>query len=236
MSLKDKTFNISDFEEGIWLVKVPLDVYKQVVEASDSDVIGLLEVNDDHKNNNSLLSNKRESCVIKMKNKLEYKLNKNINSNVIYAFKEDNAKMIEIANKNRANMLPLNEKVNQLLTKKLYSEKEVKSEIRKLDINELEQVHNAAHGKIILDKNVQSTSKNDQNLKRTRGDRDEIKHTIFRMFEDKEYISRKEFFLALNEPHDYILEILDEICDTHQVGKKSNLYKLKKSKFGTNDD
>ena len=56
------------------------------------------------------------------------------------------------------------------------------------------------------------------------------------MFEDNEHISRKEFFMELNEPHDYILEILNEICDTHQTGKKSNLYKLKKSIFGTNDD
>lgn len=229
---KDKQILFSDLEEGIWLVKVPLDVYNEINNASDGEKIGLLDFKINTKDK-CLLNSKRENAVIKMKNKLEYKLNKTINTN-LYVFKEDNATMMQISNK--VNMLPLTEEVNNILSQKLYSESTTRSEIKKLDTNELEIVNNSAHGKIILNKGAPVNSKNDQNLKRIRGNKDVIKEKIFRMFEDNEHISRKEFFMELNEPHDYILEILNEICDTHQTGKKSNLYKLKKSIFGTNDD
>jgi hypothetical protein len=78
------------------------------------------------------------------------------------------------------------------------------------------------------EKALSQKNRKDKNLKKTRRDKNELKNEIFDLFSEKKYWTNKELVAKLDQPENYLKEVLGEICDYIKSGPKKGCYELKK--------
>lgn len=80
---------------------------------------------------------------------------------------------------------------------------------------------------------LQQKNRRDRNLKKTRKDRDELKGEIFDLFTEKDFWTNKELVATLDQPENYLKEVLSEMCDYIRSGPKKGCYELKRQYMRT---
>lgn len=74
---------------------------------------------------------------------------------------------------------------------------------------------------------VSQKNRKDKHLKKTRMDKEELKKEIFNLFTEKDFWTNKELVAKLDQPENYLKEVLTEMCNYIRSGPKKGCYELK---------
>lgn len=186
--------------------------------------------------NDSLLNKKRVkvSSIIKCDNKL-LKFDLNIDKAAsLFAFREKKNKITTILN--NARCIATEETVSDFITENTHIEEENKKLITRIETGK-GRPQNEGIFKINNDqfyytndtneKAISQINRKDKNFKRTRRDKDELKRDIFGMFTSAKHMTFKQLNDYLDQPDNYLKEILEEVCDYIKTGSKNGTYVLK---------
>jgi hypothetical protein len=83
---------------------------------------------------------------------------------------------------------------------------------------------------------VSQKNRKDKHLKKTRMDREELKKEIFNLFTEKDFWSNKELVAKLDQPENYLKEVLIEMCNYIRSGPKKGCYELKPQYLRSTED
>jgi|LauGreDrversion4_2_1035121.scaffolds.fasta_scaffold191286_2 hypothetical protein len=216
--LKDKT----------WMVKVPELVYNQIIKEKD---IGYLHICEKNTNGN----NTREIKVslggqIHPKN-FEIKFDK---TGSFYTFKDKKNQIKKVDYLGR--FIASDEHVSDLMTLSVYKEelsnkpaiaietgkgRPLTEAIIPLSEHQFFATNDSSH------RARSQIERKEKHLKKTRMDREELKKEIFSLFTEKEFWANKELVAKLDQPENYLKEVLTEMCNYIRSGPKKGCYELK---------
>ncbi len=74
---------------------------------------------------------------------------------------------------------------------------------------------------------VSQRNRKERNLKKTRMDKEELKKEIFNLFTEKDFWTNKELVAKLDQPENYLKDVLSEMCNYIRSGPKKGCYELK---------
>jgi hypothetical protein len=78
-----------------------------------------------------------------------------------------------------------------------------------------------------MQKAINQKNRKDRNLKKTRMDKEDLKTEIFNLFTEKDFWTNKELAVRLDQPDNYLKEVLLEMCNYIKSGPKKGCYELK---------
>lgn len=223
----DKNFN-----KKLWLVKVPELIHNKILkEKNDIGFIEVFEKENPEGKKEILykmnLGNIDDNCIFDLnisetKNFFTFKEKKNVIKSLdlfgrIVASDERTSDKVtlQVANE-EADQKP---KVNLHLGKGRQN-----NQGRIMQISEHQFIATADNLQKAMDQKIRK----DKNLKKTRKDRDELKTEIFGLFSNKNFWTNREIVAKLDQPENYLKEVLSEICNYIKSGPKKGCYELKR--------
>ena len=225
------------FKDKIWMVKVPEVIYNQILKERDLGCIDIIEKNINGTPSRDLKVHLRGS--IDPKN-FELKFDK---TNSFFSFKDKKSKIKNIDYLGR--FIASDEYVSDRMTMNVYKE-----ELSNKPAIAIERGKGRPLTEAIIplsehqfyatsdsyQKAVSQKHRKDKHLKKTRMDKEELKKEIFSLFTEKEFWANKELVAKLDQPENYLKEVLSEMCNYIRSGPKKGCYELKpqyvKSKSG----
>lgn len=224
---------MDNLENKLWLVKVPEIIYRQIVtrsnKKSEFGSLDIFEIKD--KINYKILANiegeeNDNSCTFD----LDYQIVDNSN---LFAFSNhEKPRCVNILGK----FIASDEKLSDILTQNVRKEEDnnkpsimlEKSRARPqtqglIKLSEYQYIAtNDSREKALIQRN-----RKEKNLKKTRKDKGELQSEIFQLFSEKKYWTKKELVSKLDQPENYLKEVLLEICNYIKSGPKKSCYELK---------
>jgi hypothetical protein len=223
----DKNFN-----KKLWLVKVPELIHNKILKEKND--IGMVEVfeKENEQGKKELiykinLGKMDDDCIFDLnisetKNFFIFKEKKNVIKSLdlfgrLFASDERTSDKVtlQVANE-EADQKP---KVNLHLGKGRQN-----NQGRIMQISEYQFIATADNIQKAMDQKIRK----DKNLKKTRKDRDELKTEIFGLFSNKNFWTNREIVAKLDQPENYLKEVLSEICNYIKSGPKKGCYELKR--------
>lgn len=215
--------------EGMYLIKVPNVVYNHITKLPTSALIGKVTANTtkDHQSKKwkvlleGAIAAKRFDMIVDK-------------SHEMFTFKEKKNKIKEIDMIGR--FIASDQDVSDYVTNKTHKEEEDKKKMTMIETSKSRPLNegiikmsdhqfyatNDNSAKAILQKN-----RKDKNLKKTRKDKDDLKNDIFDLFSEKKFWTTKELVDKLDQPENYLKEVLSEICNYIKSGPKKGSFELK---------
>jgi hypothetical protein len=229
------------FKDKIWMVKVPEIVYNQILKERDLGYVDIFE--------KTVNGEKVKEVYVNLGGKIEPKkfdiqFNKTDN---FFSFKDKKNKIKKISNLGR--FVASDESVSDRITMNV-----AKQELTNRPSIAIEygkgrpltegiipiSAHQFFATNDTVQKAIEQKYRKDKNLKKTRMDRDELKKEIFNMFTEKDFWTNKELVAKLDQPENYLKEVLTEMCNYIRSGPKKGCYELKpqylKSRVEQEDD
>lgn len=241
-----KNLKINELEEGLYLIKVPCVIYNYIENLPNKASIGNINnciikqqqiTNNPYNSKNSNLLNKKKSFSINL-NKSFPVTNFELTVDKAYetfAFKDKKNKIKEVDFSGR--FIAKDEITSSYITEKINEEEENKKKITLIEkekgrprsegVLKLSEYHFQAtienKEKAILQKN-----RKEKNLKKTRKDKEVLKNEVFDLFSEKNIWTTKELIEKLDQPENYLKEVLSEICNFIRSGPNKGSFELKK--------
>ena len=220
-------------ENKLWLVKVPELIYRQLTNKNNkrSD-IGTLDIYELKDNKNKLKLVVHVENDLNNANTFDLDIQKIDNSSLFTFTNHEKAKNIDYLGK----FIASDEKVSDSLSKNVSKEED---ENRASVVLEKSRCRPQTSGLIKLsdhqyiatndskEKALIQKNRKDKNLKKTRKDKIELQNDIFQLFSEKKYWTKKELTSKLDQPENYLKEVLLEICNYIKSGPKKSCYELK---------
>ena len=211
-------------KDKIWMVKVPEVVYNQIMKEKE---LGYLDIHEGKTSKQLKLS---LGGHIEPK-KFEIKYEK---TSGFYIFKDKKTQIKKVDFLGRFHAL--DENVSDLVTMNVYRE-ELSNKPR-IAIEQgkgrplTESIIPLSEHQFYATTDSYKKARNqidrkDKHLKKTRMDREELKKEIFSLFSEKEYWANKELVAKLDQPENYLKEVLSEMCNYIRSGPKKGCYELK---------
>jgi hypothetical protein len=214
-------------KDKVWLVKIPEIIYNQLINEKD---LGVLEV---YQNEDDIY---KPELKVNFTNKIDpsqFDINYSKTTS-FFTFKEKKHKIREAAYLGRlvANDERVSDKVTLKVAKdELMNKATVGIEKGKGRPQTQGTIRISQHQYFATNDNMQKAmnqkNRKDKNLKKTRMDKDELKSEIFNLFNDKQYWTNKELVAKLDQPENYLKEVISEICNYIKSGPKKGCYELK---------
>jgi len=232
----------NNFNKKLWLVKVPELIHNKILKEKND--IGILEVfeRENPQGQKELLykinlgnGNLEDNCnfdlnICDTKNFFTFKEKKNVIKSLdlfgrLVASDERTSDKVtlQVANE-EADQKP---KVNLHLGKGRQN-----NQGRIMQISEHQFIATADNLQKAFDQKIRK----DKNLKKTRKDRDELKTEIFGLFSNKNFWTNREIVAKLDQPENYLKEVLSEICNYIKSGPKKGCYELKRQYVSIQED
>jgi hypothetical protein len=219
-------------ENKLWLVKVPELIYKQLTSDNRKrNEVGSLDIFESkNKKNFKILANIDTEGGASCAFDLDYK---KIEDNNLFTFSNsERAKGVNVLGK----FIATDEKLSDILTKNVRKEEDENKPSVKLETS---RVRPQTQGLIKLsehqyiatndsrEKALIQRNRKEKNLKKTRKDKTELQNEIFQLFSEKKYWTKKELVSKLDQPENYLKDVLLEICNYIKSGPKKSCYELK---------
>jgi len=218
---------MDDLKEKVWIVKVPEIVYNNILKSKEKN-IGNMEV---YNYNNS----NTKSFKINLNNTEAKHFNLMLSeTNNFFTFK-DKVNVLRSAD-GLGRFVSTDEFNSDKLTKIVMEEQEQNKQLIAIDTAKgrqtTESIIPLSKYQYIAttdnwEKAISQKNRKDKNLKKTRRDKEELKSEIFDLFSDKKYWTNKELVAKLDQPENYLKEVLGEICNYIKSGPKKGCYELK---------
>jgi hypothetical protein len=216
--LKDKT----------WMVKVPELVYNQIIKEKD---LGCIHISEKNLNGN----NTKELKVslggqINPKN-FEIKYEK---TGSFYTFKDKKNQIKKVDY--LARFIASDEYVSDLVTLSVFKEELSNKPAIAIETGKGRPLTEAIiplseHQFFATNDSSQKArsqiERKEKHLKKTRMEKEELKKEIFSLFTEKEFWANKELVAKLDQPENYLKEVLAEMCNYIRSGPKKGCYELK---------
>ena len=212
------------FENKRWLVKVPETVYDKLIREVEIGVIDIIP-------GKKPKIQARLSRMFKAQN-FDIKFEQNDN----YITFEDNKSKIEKVDF-FGRFVASNEQVSDEVTKEVaLNIIQVTPTVQIQENSVREQYENSMRRNFLENGNWNNRQKKKQIVeKKTRMPKEELKSAIFNMFNDENYLTAKVIGSKLEQPDNYLKEVLGEICDYIKTGPRKGCYELKRQ-FLKNDE
>ena len=230
---------MENFDHKLWLVKVPEQIYNQVINHND---LGILEVFE-KENENGKKEFEFKVCLGSKIDPNSFNLNISDTKN-FFTFKEKLNKIRSIEKIGR--FIASDEHISDMVTLRVAKEEETNKPSITIDTGKGRQNNQgriipiSEHQFIATNDNFQKAMdqkiRKDKNLKKTRKDREELKTEIFSLFSNKKYWTNREIVAKLDQPENYLKEVLSEICNYIKSGPKKGCYELKHQYVNIQED
>jgi hypothetical protein len=217
---------MEDLKDKIWIVKVPELVYNNILKSREKN-IGQFDIFQTEKGTEYKVSlNKSEAR--------QFNILANETNN-FFTFKDKVTNIREADGLGR--FVSIDEVNSDKLTKIVTNEQEANKPLIAIDFAKgrqtTESIIPLSKFQYLAttdnwEKALSQKNRKDKNLKKTRRDKDELKTEIFDLFSEKKYWTNKELVAKLDQPENYLKEVLSEICDYIKSGPKKGCYELKK--------
>lgn len=211
-------------ENKRWLVKVPETVYDKLIKEVEIGVIDIIP-------GKKPKIQARLSRMFKAQN-FDIKFEENNN----YITFEDNKSEIEKVDY-FGRFVASSEQVSDEVTKEVALNIIQVTPTVQIEENSVrEQYENSMRRNILENGSWNNRQKKKQIVeKKTRMPKEELKSAIFNMFNDENYLTAKVIGSKLEQPDNYLKEVLGEICDYIKTGPRKGCYELKRQ-FLKNDE
>ncbi len=228
-------------KDKIWMVKVPETVYKQIIKERDLGYIDIFE--------KTINGEKVKDVTLNLGGNIEAKkfdLNFNKTDN-FFSFKDKKNKIRKInymgrfiaSDENVSDRVTMNVARQELTNKPSIAIEYGKGRPLTEGIIPISE-HQFYATSDSYQMAVSQKYRKDKNLKKTRMDREELKKEIFNLFTEKDFWTNKELVAKLDQPENYLKEVLIEMCNYIRSGPKKGCYELKpqylKSKGGDDEE
>ena len=219
-------------ENKLWLVKVPEIIYRQITsknnKKSDIGSLDIFEIKD--KKNYKIIANVEFVGNTSCSFDLDYQT---VENSSLFSFSSHvKPRAINLLSK----FIATDEKLSDILTQNVRKEEDdnkpsimlEKSRARPqtqglIKLSEYQYIAtNDSREKALIQRN-----RKEKNLKKTRKDKGELQSEIFQLFSEKKYWTKKELVSKLDQPENYLKEVLLEICNYIKSGPKKSCYELK---------
>ncbi len=222
-----------NLKDGLYLVKVPNLVFNHINKLPHNALIGHIS------NNETILLNKKRQNPFKIT--LEGNISaKNFELSIdeaydTFTFKENKPKVIKINKSGR--FIAKDESISDMLTQRIQKEEENKKTVTMIEMGKGRPTN---EGIIKLsdhqfyatndnkEKAILQMNRKDNNLKKTRKDKDELMNDIFDLFSDKRFWTLKELVDKLDQPENFLKEELYKVCDYIKSGPQKGSFELKR--------
>jgi hypothetical protein len=224
-------------KDKIWMVKVPEIVYSQILKERD---LGYIDIFEKTINGESIKEVKINLGGKIDPKKFDISYNKTDN---FFSFKDKKSKIKKLSYLGRfiASDEYVSDKVTMNVTKEeLTNKPSIKIEYSKgrpltegiIPLSE----HQFYATSDTYQMAVSQKNRKDKHLKKTRMDREELKKEIFNLFTEKDFWSNKELVAKLDQPENYLKEVLIEMCNYIRSGPKKGCYELKPQYLRSTED
>jgi hypothetical protein len=216
-------------KDKVWLVKVPELVYNKMLNGGD---VGRMEI---YETSNPNTREKTKDVKIRLSNidTNYFDLNYNKTENFFtFKDKKNKIKKVDLLGRFVANDEYVSDRVTMNVAKEeLTNKPSVAIEYGKgrpqtegiIPIS----VHQFYATTDTMQKAINQKNRKDRNLKKTRMDREELKREIFNIFTEKDFWTNKELAGRLDQPDNYLKEVMLEMCNYIKSGPKKGCYELK---------
>lgn len=219
--------------DKVWLVKVPEIVYNQMLQEKNLGTVDIYE-------KPSSTGTKENDLKLNLHphfnpTNFDIVLNKNEN---FFTFKESKNKPLKIKRVNYfGRLVAADESSSDLVTLKVAAEENLNKPSVAIEMGKGRPktegiIQISVHQYMASSESLQSAlikkHRKDKNLKKTRMDKDDLKAEIFNLFNEQDYWTNKELSSKLDQPDNYLKEVLSEICDYIRSGPKKGYYELKR--------
>lgn len=216
--IKDKT----------WLVKVPEVIYNKILEQKEFGIIDFIPNK----------TNKQSPSVNIRLNKTFSGQNFNLSyepTKTFISFKDKKNKMSQVKKVDYfGRFIASDETASDNMTKQVTQEQLSNTPVVLTDKHrgrqQFDSIIPRSGGELSLSLKKKSSRK-DPTFKKTRMDRDDLKTAIFNLFNEEDYLTAREIGSKLDQPDNYLKEVLNEICDYIRTGPKKGFYELKRQFF-----
>jgi hypothetical protein len=217
---------MEDLKDKVWIVKVPELVYNNILKSREKN-IGQLDIYNTE-------GGKEFKATLNSSDARHFNVLVNESTN-LFTFKD------KVTNIRQADALcrfvSIDETHSDKLTKIVMNEEEANKPLIAIDFAKgrqtTESIIPLSKFQYLAttdnwEKALSQKNRKDKNLKKTRRNKDELKTEIFDLFSEKKYWTNKELVAKLDQPENYLKEVLSEICDYIKSGPKKGCYELKK--------
>lgn len=217
--IKDKT----------WLVKVPEVIYNKILDQKDFGIIDFIPN----------ITNKKNPPNIKIRLNDRFSGN-NFNlsyeaTNTFISFKDKRNKLSQVKKIDYfGRFIASDELASDNMTMQVTQEQLSNTPVVLTDKNKGRQQFNSIiprSGAELSSTLKKKGNRKDITFKKTRMDRDDLKTEIFNLFNEEDYLTAREIGSKLDQPDNYLKEVLNEICDYIRTGPKKGFYELKRQFF-----
>jgi hypothetical protein len=224
---------MEEFKDKVFIVKVPELIYNNIIKSREKD-FGLIDVIQNQNGEKELNINLYNGEVKKFS--LGY-----APTDSYFTFSDKNLRQANYFGR----FISADQEISDRVTKKVMDDEEK---------NKLKIERDYAKGRqnnesIIKLSNFQYIAANDtyqkardmkirkeKNLKKTRKDKEDLKTEIFDLFSEKKYWTNRELVAKLDQPENYLKEVLSEICNYIKSGPKKGCYGLKEQYINVQDE
>jgi hypothetical protein len=215
-------------KDKIWMVKVPEVIYNQILKERDLGYIDIFE--------RILNGEKVKEVYVNLGGNIEPKrfdINYNKTDN-FFSFKDKKSKIKKIHHLGR--FVASDESVSDRVTMNVAKEELTNKASIAIEYGKGRPL---TEGIIPISEHqfyatsdtyqmaVSQKNRKDKHLKKTRMDREELKKEIFNLFTEKDFWTNKELVAKLDQPENYLKEVLTEMCNYIRSGPKKGCYELK---------
>ena len=216
-------------KDKVWLVKVPETVYNKILTGNE---VGKMEI---WETVNPVTREKEKEVKINLGNMDTniFDLNFNKTENFFtFKDKKNKIKKVDFLGRFVANDESVSDRVTvNVARQELMNKPSVAIEYGKgrpqtegiIPIS----VHQYYATADTMQKAINQKNRKDRNLKKTRMDREDLKKEIFNLFTEKDFWTNKELVARLDQPDNYLKEVLLEMCNYIKSGPKKGCYELK---------
>lgn len=229
-------------KDKIYLVKIPESVFNQIIKNKEPGIVDIYENNSNTNNKDNLdinfkvkLNGTNDSAAL-----FNISLQKTDN---LFGFKDKKNKIKKI--EYRGSLTGDSEYVSDLITRKVAKEEDDNKASIAI---ELKSGRPKAEGIIPISNHqfkytednwasaVSAQNRKKFNLKKVRKDKEELHDEIFNLFSFKKYWTNKELVAKLDQPENYLKDVLSEVCSYIRSGPKKGCYELKEQYINVVDE
>jgi hypothetical protein len=221
-------------KDKLWLVKVPEVVYNQITKGKDVGYMDVYETLDSKKEIRIHLGDYQDD----IKFDLQYEKTESF-----FGFREkkNRIKKLNYIGRFVANDERVSDRVTMSVAKEQLTNKaSIAIEYSKgrpisdgiIPISE----HQFYATSDNYQKAVSQKNRKEKNLKKTRMEKEELKKEIFNLFSQRDYWTNKELVNTLDQPENYLKEVLSEMCNPIRSGPKKGCYELKNQYIRTKNE
>jgi hypothetical protein len=225
---------MDEFRDKVFIVKVPELVYNSIMKSREKD-FGQIEITQSHpcatkELNVNLYNTEAKKFTLPYSSTDSYFLFSDKNTRPANYLGRFVSADEDISDKVTMSVQKEQEKHKQQIAIDYAKGRQISESIIKLSDYQY-ITSNDSYQKAINQKN-----RKDKNLKKTRRDKEVLKNEIFDLFSDKKYWTNRELVAKLDQPENYLKEVLGEICNYIKSGPKKGCYELKQQYVFVHDD